>query len=117
MLSRSVSSLLNLLLLLKGTVASPSPNNSPFASDIIKLVSPSQAAGETALSNGTAPSTSLAHNYQILCSGERYRRDVKSVSCLDAVRQIPRQDEDVLFQTRERGPYDALLPTRFISGT
>ncbi|KAL8752216.1 MAG: hypothetical protein Q9184_005804 [Pyrenodesmia sp. 2 TL-2023] len=115
MIRKTASSLLSLLFLLKGTVASPFPISSPVVPDAVKLVSPRQAAGETAPINDTVPPTSLAHNHKILCSGERYRRDLKGASCLDAVLQIPMQDKDVLFQTREHGPYDALLPTRFIS--
>ncbi|KAL8896749.1 MAG: hypothetical protein Q9207_007553 [Kuettlingeria erythrocarpa] len=104
-------------LLLQGSIAAPSPGSPASVADgVIQLLS-RQENSNTAPGNATLPSTISAGRHQIVCSGERYRRDLQRASCLDAVRQIPLLDRDESFQTRERGPYDALLPTRFISGT
>lgn len=112
-----VAFLLSLSLGLKGCIAAPSPGWPASLADGIIQLSSRQENSKTAPGNATLPSTISADRHKIVCSGERYRRDLQRASCSDAVRQIPVLDQDVTFQTRERGPYDALLPTRFISGT
>lgn len=110
-------SLLILSLLSVFIHASPSPDAPSSTHNSVKRVSPRQESNQTAANRASVPSTSLASNFNVLCSGERYRTNLIGASCIDAVQQIPLQDQILTFQTRERGPYDALLPTRFISGT
>lgn len=61
------------------------------------------------LSGDTSP------NYAIDCNGTLYGRELKSLSCSNAVNQIPMVRHDVKFQTRGLGAYDVPLPQRYIS--
>ena len=52
----------------------------------------------------------------ISCDGQRYRRNLKKSSCMDAVHQIPQGSKTLLFGLRIGQRMDVILPSRFISG-
>lgn len=117
MIKVSELSLLILSLLSVFIHASPSPDAPSSTHNGVKRLPPRQESNQTAANKASVPSTILASAFNVLCSGEKYRTNLIGASCIDAVQQIPLRDQILTFQTRERGPYDALLPTRFVSGT
>lgn len=65
---------------------------------------------EKNLLSGDAAATSAIH-----CNGTLYHRELKPLSCADAVEQIPSASRNAKFQVRGPGVYDVSLPQRYIS--
>lgn len=84
----------------------------------VNLALPTEWRENTSLATGfrDSPSNRSVGAAQIICSGTRYRNNLRPASCLHALSQIPTDTKDLRFSMRSLlRRYDVGLPTRWIS--